>query len=163
MAARSIKNKEAGLCAKGLHSWVEGQRHCKECNHGKNLARCRKFRKNNPERVRELKRNSRNKKPEKHRECWRRRHAKKLSQLGYVPENYVEVLSEFQFYQCYYCSCDLNGVYDVDHKLPLSRGGLHSIENLCLACPCCNRRKHTRTEEEFVAVLFIELGDLIYE
>jgi 5-methylcytosine-specific restriction endonuclease McrA len=34
--------------------------------------------------------------------------------------------------------------------LPVSRGGTHARENLCCACPTCNLRKGTRTEEEFL-------------
>lgn len=37
-----------------------------------------------------------------------------------------------------------------DHKVPLSRGGLHESDNLVLACRNCNFSKHTKTAEEFV-------------
>jgi len=41
----------------------------------------------------------------------------------------------------------------MDHRIPLSRGGRHEIENITPACKPCNSRKHTRTEEEFRAFL----------
>jgi len=41
----------------------------------------------------------------------------------------------------------------MDHRIPLSRGGRHEIENITPACKPCNSRKHTRTEEEFRALL----------
>lgn len=39
----------------------------------------------------------------------------------------------------------------VDHVIPLSRGGHHSAENLCCACPRCNCRKRNKLPAEFLA------------
>lgn len=39
-----------------------------------------------------------------------------------------------------------------DHKMPLSRGGTNSIENIVPACRGCNSRKGARTATEFLAV-----------
>ena len=51
---------------------------------------------------------------------------------------------------CYYCRKFLHATEThVDHLTPKSRGGLHSIENLAVACADCNQLKHTRTEIEF--------------
>ncbi|WP_372719336.1 HNH endonuclease [Novipirellula sp.] len=35
--------------------------------------------------------------------------------------------------------------FEVEHIIPISRGGLSSFDNLCLACPACNRFKSDRT------------------
>ncbi len=53
---------------------------------------------------------------------------------------------------CAYCDAQLEGRFDVDHMVPLSRGGSNDWENLAVACPPCNRGKHTRTAEEFMAL-----------
>jgi hypothetical protein len=35
--------------------------------------------------------------------------------------------------------------FELEHIFPTSLGGLTTFENLCLACPACNRRKADRT------------------
>jgi len=45
------------------------------------------------------------------------------------------------------------GQRHVDHIVPLSRGGQHSVRNLEIACAECNLRKHTKTPAEFRAAL----------
>ncbi len=48
--------------------------------------------------------------------------------------------------------------YEVEHILPLCLGGLTEFENLCLACPTCNRHKYNRvvgiTDEGLESRLF---------
>jgi hypothetical protein len=47
-------------------------------------------------------------------------------------------------YLCEYCHASEQWQYvrfTVDHVIPLSKGGLNSIENLALACFHCNRQK----------------------
>lgn len=54
--------------------------------------------------------------------------------------------------ECAYCRNPLSVVdAEVDHRLPLSRGGGDTPDNLALACRSCNQRKHTLTAEEFIA------------
>lgn len=52
--------------------------------------------------------------------------------------------------RCAYCGrYPKVGDRHVDHVVPLSRGGTHSVDNLAIACARCNLAKHTKTEEEF--------------
>ncbi len=55
---------------------------------------------------------------------------------------------------CYYCdvafSSDVRPT--LEHRLPLKRGGDHSLENLTAACLPCNLRKGAKTESEFRAM-----------
>jgi 5-methylcytosine-specific restriction endonuclease McrA len=39
----------------------------------------------------------------------------------------------------------------IDHIIPISRGGLHKVENLQLAHYRCNLKKHNKLEEELPA------------
>lgn len=42
--------------------------------------------------------------------------------------------------------------FHIDHIIPLSRGGTHTVENLQLAHPYCNRSKFTKLPEEMKVV-----------
>jgi 5-methylcytosine-specific restriction endonuclease McrA len=44
--------------------------------------------------------------------------------------------------RCYYCDAELPvSAIHFDHIIPLSKGGIHAIENLCTSCPDCNLSK----------------------
>lgn len=43
---------------------------------------------------------------------------------------------------CAYCG--KSGKVELDHVLPIDKGGRHSIGNLVAACPSCNRSKNNR-------------------
>ena len=59
-------------------------------------------------------------------------------------------LQQHQDGLCIYCRASLRRKpSDIDHVLPLVRGGSDDIENLQLLCPGCNRRKADRTDQEF--------------
>lgn len=64
----------------------------------------------------------------------------------------------YEIYQqnpnCYYCKFSLEKIdVHIDHKTPLSRGGIHNNENLALSCGDCNRLKNNKTEQEFIDFL----------
>ena len=61
---------------------------------------------------------------------------------------------------CYYCRIELNGVFDVEHKIPLCRGGSDRLENICCSCEPCNQRKSRKTDEEFSSVLASEASSI---
>ncbi len=46
--------------------------------------------------------------------------------------------------RCFWCSLLVGDSYHVDHVIPLSRGGLHQPDNIVIACPSCNMRKHDK-------------------
>jgi len=50
---------------------------------------------------------------------------------------------------CPYCRRALHARQKtLDHVVPVSRGGIHSITNVLVCCRSCNMRKHARTPEE---------------
>ncbi len=51
---------------------------------------------------------------------------------------------------CHYCG-ERGGNLEVDHMIPVSRGGTDESGNLTTACRRCNRQKKDRTPEEFKA------------
>ena len=55
---------------------------------------------------------------------------------------WMQRMRSLSFVKCYYCrrlfhACEIH----FDHVIPISRGGPHSIENLCVSCPGCNLSK----------------------
>lgn len=75
---------------------------------------------------------------------------------GYTDADVLEKLQQ-QGYRCTYCGTPLKttrgGKFHVDHFIPISRGGLNSPDNICCACPSCNRSKHDRMPFDFLADL----------
>ncbi|KKM70781.1 hypothetical protein LCGC14_1437300 [marine sediment metagenome] len=54
-------------------------------------------------------------------------------------------------YCCYYCGCILFGkAIHREHKIPASRGGGYTRENIVPSCVSCNVCKHTLTDVEFL-------------
>lgn len=49
---------------------------------------------------------------------------------------------------CAWCGVPLEE-WHLDHVIPLSRGGVHSIGNLVPSCPPCNQRKQALLPIEF--------------
>lgn len=50
---------------------------------------------------------------------------------------------------CFYCNVVPNKI-EIDHKIPISRGGTNDENNLVVACQKCNRSKRNKTVEEFL-------------
>ena len=51
-------------------------------------------------------------------------------------------------YKCSYCNSDAT---ELDHVLPLSRGGPDIESNLVACCKSCNRKKHNKHPHEWMA------------
>lgn len=51
--------------------------------------------------------------------------------------------------KCAYCGIDCLEKYHIEHKIPLSKGGENTIDNLALSCPNCNWSKQRKTDIEF--------------
>ena len=96
---------------------------------------------------------------------WRRRNPEKAH--GYVRASHSKrrsasqgetfttaewlALLEHHGRRCAYCGSNVK--IEIDHRIPLIRGGPNTIDNILPACRHCNRRKHQRTEEEFRELL----------
>lgn len=58
--------------------------------------------------------------------------------------------------RCWYCGVD--GAEDVEHQLPITRGGAFVEDNCVLSCRSCNSTKARRAPEEFKVYLLIQHG-----
>lgn len=46
---------------------------------------------------------------------------------------------------CYWCSIPLKGKnMHIDHYVPLSKGGEHTLSNLVVSCSTCNQKKNAK-------------------
>jgi 5-methylcytosine-specific restriction endonuclease McrA len=54
--------------------------------------------------------------------------------------------------QCYWCKRQTTfpAEREVDHMVPLTRGGDHTAKNLCISCRSCNQAKSDRMPDEFM-------------
>lgn len=73
---------------------------------------------------------------------------KKNAEGSFTVEN-IKDLYAAQGARCYYCSIEIEDGYHIEHMIPLSRGGMNDVSNICLACAPCNLSKNTKTAEEF--------------
>lgn len=89
--------------------------------------------------------------PEKVREGKRKRRAREKNAIS----NFHPWMEKYYRYaqqdRCFYCGRDISQAYHLEHMTPFKRGGLHSWDNTCLACPSCNLRKGIKTAEEFLS------------
>jgi 5-methylcytosine-specific restriction endonuclease McrA len=79
----------------------------------------------------------------------RRRYATKRAAEGTHTPADISGQYEAQKGRCYYCNINVGDKYHVDHVIPLSRGGSNGPENLVIACPSCNMRKHDKMPHEW--------------
>jgi 5-methylcytosine-specific restriction endonuclease McrA len=105
----------------------------------KKIAAVRRWQKTHPEKYKVIK-NAAN----------RRRHGKIMSGPGISARKFRELFESYGG-MCGYCHT--RKATTIDHKIPLSRGGLHEIKNVIPACKPCNFRKHQKTTEEWACVL----------
>lgn len=66
------------------------------------------------------------------------------------PRDWLRLLDRCRF-ACFYCGESPDEQLTVDHVVPLSRGGRHSIGNIVPACKRCNSSKHDRLIVEWLS------------
>ena len=84
--------------------------------------------------------------------------ARKAAALGSFTSAEWLALVEQYGGRCGYCGEKPSRLH-ADHRIPLSRGGSNTIENIVPACGRCNGRKGQLTEQEFRARLAKERRD----
>lgn len=82
----------------------------------------------------------------------RERKAKKMEVSdGTITLEFEQYLFDEQNGKCAYCGCDLNETgKHLDHIIPLSKGGLHTANNVHWTCPTCNLSKGDKLEDEWL-------------
>ena len=59
--------------------------------------------------------------------------------------------------KCYWCNKKLSNKKHLDHYIPLSKGGEHTLTNLVVSCPTCNLQKNAKDPYQFAQ----EIGRLL--
>lgn len=63
---------------------------------------------------------------------------KKISKQILKRDNYI----------CSYCN-QVGGILEIDHIIPITKGGTNDFHNLTTSCRKCNRQKKDKTVQEF--------------
>ncbi len=144
---REYREKNAVACAAKNKRWHEANRE-------QELERTRRHYQDNKEHYAERMKRYNQEHPEVSRAAYQRYRGRKREQTGepYTGRDLVKMY-ENQKGSCWYCGAHLFGLYHVEHKQPISRGGLDCRSNIVLACPTCNLRKSSKTAEEFLELL----------
>ena len=90
--------------------------------------------------------------PEKAAAAARERVARRNARLRgvHTPEDIAKQIRA-QSGLCYWCGTSLKRGYEVDHLVPVARGGSNGPENIVIACRECNLAKGSKLPEEFRA------------
>lgn len=113
-----------------------------------------KWRIANPDKTKQYKANWKKNNPEKYLISMRayvkkRKSIKRGASISDFTASQWEKLKQEYHFSCRYCGCTPT-VLTQDHKLPLSRGGNHTLDNIVPACGYCNGSKGTKTLEEYI-------------
>lgn len=104
----------------------------------------------NAEKRRASERKRRAKDPEKYRLKVRIRKAQRRGADGSYTKDDLEHIFSRQNGLCAICFCELRPeIREVDHRVPISRGGSNYPTNLQYLCRPCNRRKAAKDPEQF--------------
>ena len=76
--------------------------------------------------------------------------AKRRAPGNSLPKDIVAILLIKQGYKCACCEASLLDGYHLDHMMPISKGGLNTIDNVHLMAPKCNLQKYTMPFQEFM-------------
>ena len=112
-----------------------------------------RYYKNHPEVGKMCTKRYRTNHPEAHREQEARRRARKngiiVSETKLIAA-WIKSWQAKKVVKCYWCNCGFQGrACQADHIEPLSRGGVHALSNLCIACKSCNSGKKALWLEEW--------------
>lgn len=97
----------------------------------------RQWAKDNPEKIKAINQNSYARNPEQYLNNAAKRYAKIKNVDRRTVSN--KEIRQLQQKPCLYCGSRI--LIEIDHIVPIARGGRHSIGNLAPACRACNRSK----------------------
>ena len=91
---------------------------------------------------------------ERDKERQHRRRARLAGAGGSYTKDDVKLQLKAQGNNCWWCGKPFKQKYQVDHRIPISRGGSNDASNIVLAHAFCNQSKKDKTPAEFMGRLF---------
>ena len=75
----------------------------------------------------------------------------------------LDLLKTAQSNKCYYCDSLLlfDNSTHLDHYIPLSKGGMHSITNVVWSCATCNLNKHDKILDSPLSKIHLEALNIL--
>ena len=125
------KAKGAAMVASGESRIKDRARYAKEAEHRRAYAR--QYLKDNPERMRAIRRN--------------RKSRIRAERFLFTERDWHRLVERYRGC-CAYCG-DHSDTLHREHVIPIARGGRHSIGNIVPSCPMCDYRKKTKLLIEF--------------
>lgn len=117
--------------------------HCKECHCAMTRPNAKQWNKDHPEKNAAFQRKYKQNHPSAHKlRQHLRRNSKSAIDGNLATAADIVNLLKSQNNRCWYCQCELNDNYHIDHFIPISKGGAFSAGNLRIACQPCNSHKH---------------------
>lgn len=120
-------------------------------NREKIIAATKAYAKSHPEIRRKSALNYRKNHPERYKEQVRMSNQKSMAirRMGYVGDRMVDrLINEWrreETFTCFHCEKKFPiDKMEVDHLYPISKGGKHTVENVCQSCDKCNNRKRAK-------------------
>lgn len=125
------KATERRARADGRRQAADRARYPREAERRREYAR--QYLKDNPERMRAIRRN--------------RKSSIKAERFEFTEKDWARLVARYRGC-CAYCG-QKSEVLHREHVIPIRRGGRHSVGNILPACPPCNYRKRTKLLIEF--------------
>ena len=69
---------------------------------------------------------------------------------GFYTEIDIDKIRDCLNDKCRYCGKTLNGGGEIEHLIPISRGGTNWPDNITISCHQCNKEKHGKTLSEYL-------------
>lgn len=120
------------------------------------LRRTKRWALKNPEKAKAVYREARirwiAKNPEKYNQglaVSRARRRVRLKDRGEYKAEDVARIFKLQKGRCAYCRIRVGDAYDVDHIIPISKGGMNTKDNIQITCGKCNGKKHNKDPVDF--------------
>jgi len=78
-----------------------------------------------------------------------RRRMRQYESGGSYTDKDIELQLQSQKRLCWWCQMPITGLYHIDHRIPVSKGGSNDATNLVISCPHCNLSKSNKMPWEF--------------